>query len=67
MVCDSDFQPSDKIPKISNVNEGKIYFCSGFRGFSPWLVGPVDFGLTVKQPIMAEAMVSWCLGSTERQ
>jgi hypothetical protein len=35
---------------------GKFVSAYGFRGFSPWLVGPVAFELVIRYHIMAECV-----------
>jgi hypothetical protein len=36
---------SDKIPEISNLKEERFFWAHSFRGFCPWLLGPVALDL----------------------
>jgi hypothetical protein len=43
-----------KIPEVNSLWKKKVYFGS-FKGFSPWLLGPVAVGLMIRQYIVLGA------------
>jgi hypothetical protein len=46
------FHCHEKIPEVINFKEEKYILVHNFRGFSPWLLGPIAFRLVVRQNIM---------------
>jgi hypothetical protein len=45
LVCQSAFCCCDRIPKINNLKEESLILAHGLRGFGPWFLGSVVFGL----------------------
>lgn len=50
------FHYCNQIPKVINLQGGKVYFGSQFGGFSPWLGKSIAFRHVARKHLMAGSM-----------